>query len=72
MTDEQRPGAEHARALLALWDWRRRVADLYAGIRALDPETGWAGWRQGRDDLFRTHPQSPLTGDRTGFAGIPV
>lgn len=72
MTDAQRPGADHARALLALWDWRRRMADLYAEIRSLDPVTGWARWCQERDDLFRTHQQSPLTGDRTRFAGIPM
>ena len=45
---------------VGLWDWRRRVAELYAEIRALrDPELpGDCGAK--RDELFRAHPQSPL------------
>lgn len=72
MTDERRPGADQPRASLALWDWRRQIADLYAALRTMEPVPGWELWRRVRDDLFRTHPQSPLTGDRSGFAGIPV
>jgi uncharacterized protein len=46
---------------LELADWRRRVAGLYAAVRAdQDPERGHAVWRSGRDTLFRAHPQSPL------------
>jgi uncharacterized protein len=46
---------------LELADWRRRVAELYAAVRAdHDPERAHARWRSGRDALFRTHPQSPL------------
>jgi uncharacterized protein len=46
---------------VGLWDWRRRVAELYAEIRALhDPELAWRLWRSTRDELFRAHPQSPL------------
>ncbi len=46
---------------LELTDWRRRIAELYAAVRAEpDPELGHALWRVGRDQLFRTHPQSPL------------
>jgi len=56
-----------------LADWRRRVQELYAAVRAQpDPERGHALWRDGRDDLFRSHPQSPLQPDdpmRSG--GIP-
>jgi hypothetical protein len=49
-------------AELELLDWRRQVAELYAAARAEpDPARGHAVWRTGRDRLFRTHPQSPLT-----------
>ncbi len=55
------PTAEQA---LQLTDWRRRVARLYAEVRAADdPATGHRLWRAGRDALFRDHPQSPLTAD---------
>jgi uncharacterized protein (DUF1684 family) len=58
---------------LDLWDWRRRVAELYAGIRAADdPCSAWAHWRTTRDALFAGHTQSPLEpADRAGFAGLP-
>jgi uncharacterized protein (DUF1684 family) len=53
-----------------LWDWRRRVADLYAHVRASpDPVAAWRHWRTVRDRLFREHPQSPLE-DRAGFGGL--
>ena len=49
---------------LELVDWRRRVGELYAEVRAApDTEQGHARWRSGRDELFRTHPQSPLGPD---------
>jgi uncharacterized protein (DUF1684 family) len=49
---------------LELTDWRRRTNQLYAAVRAeANPEQGHALWRAGRDELFRTHPQSPLTAD---------
>jgi uncharacterized protein len=56
---------------LDLLDWRRRVSELYAGIRAAsDPEEGWRGWCETRRQLFREHPQSPLPGDeRSSFGG---
>lgn len=54
---------------LALWDWRRRVAALYAEVRAAsDPVAAWRHWRATRDELFRTHPQSPVEG--VAFAGL--
>ena len=58
---------------LTLWDWRRRVFDLYAAVRAAgDGPEGWASWREGRDALFRDHPQTPLpAGARAGFTGLP-
>jgi uncharacterized protein (DUF1684 family) len=58
---------------LTLLDWRRRMAGLYAAARAVpDPETGWRLWRNGRDALFATHPDSPLDAPaRARFAGLP-
>jgi uncharacterized protein len=56
---------------LELLDWRRRVFELYAEVRgAPDPEVAWRRWRDVRDELFRTHPQSPLTAEGRGrFTG---
>jgi uncharacterized protein (DUF1684 family) len=49
---------------LELAQWRRQVNELYAEVRAdPDPERSHARWRAGRDDLFRTSPQSPLAPD---------
>ena len=58
---------------MELWDWRRQVADLYAGIRAApDPAAAWRGWVAARDRLFGAHPQSPLPpAARAGFRGLP-
>ena len=58
---------------LSLLDWRRRVAAVYAAARAVpDPEVGWRLWRDGRDELFATHPDSPLDeAARTRFTGLP-
>jgi uncharacterized protein len=58
---------------LSLLDWRRRTAALYAAARAAaDPEAGWRTWRAGRDELFATHPDTPLSEEaRAGFAGLP-
>ena len=60
-------------AELELTDWRRRVAELYARVRAeADPAQAHATWRAGRDTLFREHPQSPLTaGDPLRATGLP-
>ena len=56
---------------LALLDWKRRVFSLYAAVRALEPAAGWALWRETRDELFRSHPQSPLPADRrAAFDGL--
>ena len=49
---------------LELLDWKRHLFGLYAAVRALDPDAGWQLWRETRDELFRTHPQSPLPLDR--------
>ena len=46
---------------LALLDYRRRASDLYRTVRISPPEAStWQTWRAGRDELFATHPQSPL------------
>ena len=59
-------GAE-AQGYLDLVDWRRRVGDLY---RTQGPDA-WGQFRQGRDQLFRTHPQSPIEEDERGsFRGL--
>jgi uncharacterized protein len=56
-----------AQSLLDLVDWRRRVGDLY---RLEDPNAVTL-FRQGRDQLFRTHPQSPIEPDERGsFKGL--
>ena len=57
---------------LELLDWKRRVFGLYAGVRAAgDPEAAWHAWRDGRETLFRGHPQSPLPPEaREAFGGL--
>ena len=45
---------------LELADWRERVTRLYLA-EPREGEAGLAAFRQGRDLLFREHPQSPLT-----------
>jgi hypothetical protein len=56
---------------LALLDWKRRVFGLYGAIRAMAPESGWELWTETRDELFRSHPQSPLPADRrASFDGL--
>jgi uncharacterized protein len=64
-----------AAASLTLLDWRRRVHALYADVRATtsDPARAHARWREERDELFRSHPDSPLLpAVRSSFAGLPV
>ena len=47
-------------AFLELLDWRRRMSELYAAVRADDdPRRAHARWRATRDTLISTHPQSP-------------
>lgn len=53
--------------LLALADWRRRIAELYRRARdAPASESSWAAWREQRDELFRTHRSSPVPPARRG------
>lgn len=60
-------------SVLELLDWKRRVFDLYAQVRTSDdPRAAWERWTASRDELFRSHPQSPLLeAMRPGFPGIP-
>jgi uncharacterized protein len=59
--------ASPAQDLLDLADWRRRVADIYR----VDGPDALAEFRQGRDMLFRTHPQSPIPeAERGSFPGL--
>ena len=52
---------------LDLLDWRRSVFDLYASIRAAaDGEAAWTRWREVRERLFRSHPQSPIAAAARG------
>jgi len=54
-----------------LLDWKRRIFELYAEVRAAEPRTAWDRWRAVRDELFATHPQSALTEEaRTTFDGL--
>jgi uncharacterized protein (DUF1684 family) len=57
---------------LQLLDWKRRVFELYAHIRAADdPEAAWKEWRAIRDDLLARHPQSPIPPSERGrFRGL--
>lgn len=60
-------------AIADLWDYRRRVADLYAEARHGGPgEPVWLAWRRERDRLFAHHPQSALdAAQKVTFGGIP-
>jgi uncharacterized protein (DUF1684 family) len=56
---------------MTLLDWRRRVGQLYADIRAdPDPEAAWTRWRHTRSSLFREHQQSPIpSSTRSRYSG---
>ena len=61
------------RTELELASWRRVTSELYAAVRSDDdPQRGHALWRRRRDELFRSHPQSPLLpGDPLRTTGLP-
>jgi uncharacterized protein len=63
------------RDTLALLDWRRQVATLYAEVRhrrEADPVGAQARWREARETLFADHPASPLGPERRPrFEGLP-
>lgn len=50
---------------LTLLDWKRRIFNLYAVVRATDePKTAWETWVARRDEMYGSHPQSPVPVDR--------
>lgn len=57
-------------------DWRMRVFALYSQVRELgraDAKAAHETWRRGRDELFATHPSTPLLPDDLArFSGLPV
>ena len=59
---------------LQLADWRRQVAEMYARWRRdsdADPEQATLQLRADRDELFRSHPQSPIPEpQRARFGGL--
>ncbi len=61
--------------LLELADYRRTVSEMYDAVRSLrerDPRAAHRLWRERRDELFRSHPQSALPEpERAGFRGLP-
>lgn len=58
---------EESQALLDLVDWRRRIGDLHR----LEEPGALARFRSGKDELFRTHPQSPIEAEeRASFRGL--
>lgn len=64
----------HGPTAYALADWRRRINDLYAAVRATrDPRAGWLLWHETRSRMYQSHPMSPLPAHiRKGFQDIPV
>jgi uncharacterized protein (DUF1684 family) len=59
---------------LEVADWRRRVHATYTAVReATDLFAAHDRWRRDRDELFATHPSTPLLPeDRADFTGLPV
>ena len=60
-------------AYLELLDWRRTTAELFAELRRRPASAETAAWfRAEKDELFRSHPASPLPADaRAAFTGLP-
>jgi len=60
--------------LLDLLDYRRQVNEIYDAVRSLrdrDPRAAHRLWRERRDVLFRSHPQSALPeSERAAFQGL--
>lgn len=71
LTADWEPGDGSLQDRLTLADWRRRIAALYAEVRAMaatDPLIALAHWRSVRERLYREHPQSPVpAAERAAF-----
>ena len=59
---------------LAVLDWRRKVAAMYADVRANpDAEAAHRAWQVARNDLLGSHHESPVPlAERATFTGVPV
>lgn len=59
---------------ITLLDWRRKVAAMYADVRANpDPMAAHEIWQGVRNDLLASHPESPVPAvERAAFNGVPV
>lgn len=70
------PGQGRAATAVQTADWRRSVFALYSSVRriaASDPAAAHAHWISCRNELFSSHPASPLLdADRDRFTGLPV
>lgn len=74
MSEEQdSPSAPSAEEAAELLDWKRRMFDLYRRVRESDdPRAAWEDWRRTRDELWATHPQSPVPeAKRASFEPLP-
>jgi uncharacterized protein len=58
----------------SLLDWRRRVAAIYAEVRATrEPRAAHQAWQDARNVLLASHPESPVpAAGRAAFRGVPV
>src|SRR4051812_15051009 len=66
-------GAQPLDDALEVADYRLRVAELYRTARDAGVGEGpWRRWREGRDELLRSHPQTPVAEtDRASFIAMP-
>ena len=64
--------ASEAGDFLALAHWRRTVAEMYAEVRQeADHCLAWERFIAARNELFKSHPQSPLTpGQQSSFQAL--
>jgi uncharacterized protein (DUF1684 family) len=62
----------NAREAIELLDWKRSIFALYDEVRnESDASRAWSRWRERRDGLFRTHPQSAIPeSQRSTFKGL--
>ncbi|MGI9615356.1 MAG: DUF1684 domain-containing protein [Acidimicrobiales bacterium] len=64
--------ASESEIVLELVDYRRRVVDLYAGVRQRGvDESAWCWWVEQRERLLASHSQSALAGIDGSFASPP-